>query len=309
MSSKHFNPQTDIPDLSGKVILVTGGNSGLGYATIEHFASHNPAKIYLASRSLTKAKDAISKLLAATPNAKIKPLELDLASMASVKAAAERFSASSERLDLLYLNGGIGSPPHNTSSDGYEIQFATNYLGHALLTQYLMPKLLATEALPGADVRIIVMSSVGHKTFGPKHGIHFDLLKTDMKDFSGMALYGQSMLARTHFAYVMAKRYPQLTTVSLHPGTVQSNITEGEKSSFLMKWGFRMLMAVSGVTSSEGAKNQVYLGVANGLKNGAYYEPIGKEVAGKNSYRDGWANELWNWTEHELKRYNESGWQ
>ncbi|MCJ1475730.1 hypothetical protein MMC13_004394 [Lambiella insularis] len=304
----NFDPKNDISNLSEKVVLVTGGNSGLGEATIVALAQHDPAKIYLAARSQSKATEAINRIKSTAPGAKIDFLELDLASLKSVKAAAERFDAQSDRLDLLFLNGGIAVTPHAVTKDGYESQFGTNYFGHAMLTQLLMPKLLKTAAT-GADVRVISMSSVGHKSFKSTNGFEFGALKSDMRSYSGMQLYGQAMLSKALFAYSLAKKYPQITTSSLHPGTVRTNVWGGDKSNPLLAMAIRPVIRLMGVSPEEGAKTQLWCSVSKDVKSGSYYEPVGKAgQEGKFSRDDGLADKLWEWTSKELEAQGGSGW-
>jgi retinol dehydrogenase 12 len=133
--SVHFSLKKDIPSLKGKVVLVTGGNSGLGKQCVLEYARHDPAQIWLAARNLDKAKAAVDEIKRQVPNAPIKILQLDLSSFESVKEAATTFSSESDRLDILMLDAGIMAAKPGLTGDGYEIQFETNYLGHALLTQ------------------------------------------------------------------------------------------------------------------------------------------------------------------------------
>ena len=125
-----FTPKTDIPSLSGKVIVITGANGGLGYETLIHLASHLPAKIYLCARSNEKYDHAMKGITAAVPEAPqfVKYLELDLASLASVQKAAMMFNAENDRLDLLMNNAGIMAQPPSLTRDGFEIQFGTNHV-------------------------------------------------------------------------------------------------------------------------------------------------------------------------------------
>jgi len=311
-SHPDFDPNTNIPDLGGKVVLVTGGNSGLGEATIAALAPHNPAKIYLGSRSRAKGLEAVQRIHADSPQANIEVLEIDLASLKSVKAAAERVNAEVQRLDLLFLNGGISAVPPAVTADGYEIQFGTNYMGHAMLTQLLMPKLLSTTKLPGTDVRIVAMSSVGHNRFNPASPSAWDLgaTSTDGRAVGGFGLYGQSMLSKTLFAHQLAMKFPQITTSSLHPGTVVTNVWQGDKS---VNWLFlaiiRLIVSIVGVSSEEGAKGQLWCAFSKDVVSGNYYEPVGK--AGKQSnaaYDVALGEMLWTWTEGELKKHGGSGW-
>jgi NAD(P)-dependent dehydrogenase (short-subunit alcohol dehydrogenase family) len=310
-----FAPAKDIPNLQGKVCLVTGANSGLGEATLAALARHEPATLYLAARSHAKAEAALSRVRAtsaAAAAADIRILDLDLASFDSIKAAAARVKSEVDRLDILQLNAGVAMIPHSTTREGYEVQFGTNYLGHALLTQLLMPLLIQTTQLPGgADVRTVSMSSVGHKLFAAKEGIFFDELKTDMKSHSGSELYGQANLAKTLFAYELAKRYPQITSSSLHPGTVKSNVWAGEKgvNTLINYLIVKPLVALTGVSNEEGARTQLWCTFSNEVENGRYYEPVGK--AGKDgplSRDDALSAKLWEWTDKELQAHGAPGW-
>lgn len=308
-----FNPLTDIPNLGGKVCLVTGANSGLGEATVAALAAHSPAKIYLAARSRSKAEAALERIKSTSveaSNTDISILDLDLASFDSVKKAATRVNDEVDRLDILQLNGGIAMLPHDTTKDGFELQFGTNYLGHVLLTQLLMPKLLATARLPDADVRIVSMSSVGHKTFASKEGIHFDQLQTPMESHSGPGLYAQAMLAKILFCRELARRYPQITSSSLHPGTVMSNVWTGaSNTNFFVKLLFAVVVPLTGVSNEEGAKTQLWCSFSEDVENGGYYEPIGKGGQDSPLSRDpNLAEKMWDWTEETLGAHGAPGW-
>ncbi|KAL6829654.1 hypothetical protein J3E69DRAFT_380051 [Trichoderma sp. SZMC 28015] len=308
-----FNPERDIPPLSGKVCLVTGANSGLGEAAVTAFAQHNPKKIYLAARSQTRAEEAIERIKASSAvarSANIEFLELDLASLESVKKAAARINAEADRLDILHLNAGVASVPASLTKEGYEVHFGTNYLGHALLTQLLLPKLLETAALPNADVRIISVSSSYHRLEGTSDGISFNKLKTTMEGTGGVVLYAQATLAKVLFARELARRYPNITTLSMHPGIVRTEIWKGKKdASLLMRTFLRPLVSLIGVAPEEGVKTQLWCTVSKDVKNGAYYEPIGKaNMRGKFTEDDELASELWSWTDKELLVHGAPGW-
>jgi NAD(P)-dependent dehydrogenase (short-subunit alcohol dehydrogenase family) len=309
-----FDPAKDIPNLEGRVCLVTGANSGIGEAVVSALAQHKPARIYLAARSQAKAEEALLRIRAtsaAAKSANIDILDLDLASLDSVKRAATRVNGEVDRLDILHLNGGVGGVPYNTTKDGYEIRFGTNYVGHALLTQLLMPLMLRTTELPNTDVRIISMSSIAQSRIAPKCGIYFDDLKGDMSNHSAMELYGEANMAKSLLAFELAKRYPSITSSSLHPGTVKSNIWSGleEFPQWLNYLLVKPMVALTGVSIHEGAKTSLWCNFSKNVKNGAYYEPIG--VAGKENplcRDDELSKKLWDWTERELKAHSDSSW-
>jgi NAD(P)-dependent dehydrogenase (short-subunit alcohol dehydrogenase family) len=150
-----FHPESDIPDLSGKVIIVTGGSSGLGKESVLQLAKHNPARIFLGARTAAIGIAAISDVEKATPSmkGKITFLEMDLASFSSLQKAAKMFQAQADRLDILMNNAGVMAQPAGLTEDGYEIQFGSNYMGPALFTRLLLPTLQRTTEQPNSDVR------------------------------------------------------------------------------------------------------------------------------------------------------------
>ncbi len=216
----------------------------------------------------------------------------------------------------MHLCGGVAIVPPATTADGYEIQFGTNYLGHALLTRLLMPKLLATATRPERpDVRIVSMASLGHKLFAPRDGgILFDRLKSAMDDdaaIGGATLYGQAMLAKILLARELARRYPAIVSTSLHPGTVKSDVWNGNKD---INWFIRNLMvrpyvALTGVSNDEGAKTQLWCSFSDQAVNGAYYLPVGK-AGGESQFATDpdLARRLWEWTDAELSAHGAPGW-
>lgn len=207
-------------------------------------------------------------------------------------------------------NAGIMATPPGLSTDGYEMQFATNHLGHALLTKLLLPVLLSTAQLPHTSIRIITLSSVAH-ALTPKSGIEFATLKTPQDGLgpwfqpSNFTRYGQSKLANLLYAAELAKRYPALLSVSVHPGFVRTDMVQGAR------WRDRAIvgMASKGEWTSveEGPWNQTWAATAkrDELRNGAYYEPVGVDVQGSTKWVDDGVlgNRLWEWTERELEAW------
>ncbi|KAH0848006.1 hypothetical protein AYO21_03630 [Fonsecaea monophora] len=300
----NFNPDNDIHELAGKVIVVTGGNSGCGKEMVLQLAKHYPQRIYLAARSQTKYDDAMKDISQAAPNADVKFLQLDLSSLASVKRAADQVISENDRLDTLVNNAGIMAHPHGLTEDGYEIQFGTNHMGHALLTRLLLPLMQSTASKPGSDVRIINLSSNGHNmAWGA--GIYFDQLKTTMQSLGPTRLYGQSKLANVLHARELARRYPEILSVSLHPGRVETNLANVifDQNDF----GGRFLKffdsAAGTLSVQQGTLTQLWAAVwkRQEVTNGAYYIPVGKENCGSSQSRNTeLAKKLWEWTESEL---------
>jgi len=300
---KVFNPDEQIPDLSGKVILITGGNNGLGKETVTQLAKHNPARIYLGARNQQKAHTAIADIKKEIPEANIVFLEIDVASFSSIAKAVRVFLSESDRLDILVNNAGVFASPPGLTEDGYEIQFGTNFMGPALLTRLLLPCLEKTAAAPGNDVRVVFVSSALH-TVAPKDGLILSEVKTTLERINTMARYGQSKLAEMYFARSLAKSNPAITTIAVHPGVVRTGIMDGPMSNPIMKWLLRLVGNVASVDISTGTLNQLWACTAphETITNGGMYYPVGKEFKGRRDASDeDLAKELWSWTESELK--------
>ncbi|KAK8055803.1 short-chain dehydrogenase/reductase [Apiospora rasikravindrae] len=315
MPNPKFDPEKDLPDLKGKVICVTGANGGLGKACVKHYARHGPAKIWLAARNAEKAKAAIADIQkelgpdtgAGTP---IEFLELDLASLGSVQKAAQRVRAESPRLDILMLNAGVMCNPPGLTADGYELQFGTNHMGHALLTKLLLPLLLQTAALEDKpDVRVVVMSSEGHKFALPKTGIDLALLKTETMNVSTARRYGVSKLANALFARELARRFPQITAAAVHPGFVTTNLGHSMADSWMRPAVQAKIMGFLAYvppfqTPDRGSRNQIWASVSKDVVSGEYYSGVGKGGSQSAFAKDDdLARRLWEWTETELARF------
>jgi NAD(P)-dependent dehydrogenase (short-subunit alcohol dehydrogenase family) len=228
-------------------------------------------------------------------------LECDQSSLQSVSATAQKFLADFDSLDILFANAGVMALPPGLSTDGYEIQFATNHLAHALLLQYLLP-LMARTAAAGRDVRLVTTTS---SAFQGCSGIAYDTLKTTQESFFGhFRRYMQSKLANTLYAQKIAELHPEIISCSVQPGAVSTDIGSGNLG-FLGK----ILKAVGtrgrSLTPEQGAWNMCWVATTarEDLVNGAYYEPVGwrgslTKVAGDQAARD----ELWEWTREELSR-------
>jgi len=300
-----FNPEKDIPDLAGKVILVTGGTTGIGAETVIALAKHNPTKIYFTGRNESSAKSVISSIQETTPTAPVEFLPCDLSSLTSVQDAAKKILATESRLDILICNAGIMAVPPSQTKEGYEIQFGTNHVGHALLIKLLLPLLDKTQQDGDKDVRIVILTSQGYGLH-PKGGILFSRLKTPLDDLGvigGWTRYGQSKLANLLYARELARHYPNITATSIHPGVVGTNLVS--KQGFWNKALIYASQMGKVKTPAEGAWNQLW--AATGKKsdvevNGGYYEPVGVLTKlSKQAASDKLAGELWEWTEKELE--------
>ncbi|KAK4124547.1 NAD(P)-binding protein [Parathielavia appendiculata] len=300
-----FDPARDIPSLAGKVILVTGGAGDLGKQVAIEFARHKPARIYIADLPCAdhgaSVVRGIRDAVADEHCAPVTYLEIDLASFQSVSAAAAQLRAAEDRLDIAVLNAGIMRVRPGTTAEGYEIAFGINYLGHALLMRLLMPTLLRTAELPGADVRVVAVSSEGH-VMAPKGGILFDKLKGPCEDIKYYQRYGQSKVAVIGFARELAKRHPQIRVVAVHPGRIITGMARGLQKESLLFRATAPISPIFCVSPAIGVRNHLWAATAPGVESGKYYEPVGvpdKETAVAKD--PSLATRLWEWTEKELE--------
>ncbi|GIJ86896.1 dehydrogenase reductase SDR member 13 [Aspergillus pseudoviridinutans] len=306
--SVSFDPSRDIPPLKGKVILVTGGCTGLGKQSALELAKHAPSQVWVTGRNAERAMASIAEIQAHAPNVAIRFLELDLTSFDSTLKAANIFLTSAPRLNILMLNAGIMAVPPGQTKEGYEITFGTNHLGHALLFKLLTPLLLkSSNNPPRSDIRVVITSSNGHR-FVPAGGIRFDSLATDGSGVSISHRYGQSKLANVLYAREISKRYPQLKAVSVHPGTIKTDLHQSNGGSLLIRLFQSVVLPFVGQSVEEGVKNQLWASTATDIVSGEYYEPVG--VSGKGgtySANDELARRLWEWTERQLDTHVKLG--
>ncbi len=230
-----------VPDLSGRVIIITGANSGIGYEAALALAKRK-AKITLACRNEQKARSAAERIRAEVPTARLKIIPLDLSDLASVRAFSETFREGESQLHALVNNAGVMALPRRLTADGFEMQLGTNHLGHFALTGQLLDLLLATPAS-----RVVNVSSIAHK-FGK---IRFHDLQGE-KRYSKWAAYGQSKLANLLFTHELDRRLKeagrQTISVACHPGWAATHLQEAgpkmEGSKLMEKlstWGNAML--------------------------------------------------------------------
>ena len=304
-----FNPAS-IPSLSSRVFFITGGTAGLGAGTITLLAQHNPSHIFFSGRNAKSATTIISRLKSSHPTVPITFIPCDLTDLSSVQQAAHSLLSQTSCLDVFYANAGVMALPASTTKDGYEIQFGTNHLGHALLIKLLTPLMRQTASNPDADVRIIILSSIAYKQ-APKVGIAFSTLKSSQDSLGGLipggkwTRYGQSKLANMLYARSLAKHYPEITTVAVHPGYIKTDLFASV--SFLEGLPVRVMAAGNWTTVAEGPYNQLWAGTTErrNLENGAYYVPIARkgELETRQARDEILVERLWEWTEKELETF------
>ena len=209
--------ENDIPNLAGKTAVVTGATGGLGYETARMLAEHG-ARVILAGRNAKKGAEALSRIRAVAVKADIEFEMVDLGSLASVAAFAARMLAAGEPIDILVNNAGVMTPPtRQTTSDGFELQFGTNYLSHFALTAQLLPLLRAAS-----EARVVSLSSVAAR----QGSIDFANLQSD--PYAPMMAYSQSKLACLMFAFELQRRSDAnnwgIASLAAHPGVARTDL-------------------------------------------------------------------------------------
>jgi NAD(P)-dependent dehydrogenase (short-subunit alcohol dehydrogenase family) len=268
MSSDGKWTNGDIPDQSGRVAIVTGANTGLGYHAAAALAQTG-AHVVLAVRNLEKGNLALARIVAAHPDADVTLQELDLSSLASVRAAAAALRKTYPRIDLLINNAGVMWTPKQVTDDGFEMQFGTNHLGHFALTGLLLDNLL-----PVRGSRVVTVSSMGHRL---RAAIHFDDLHWEHR-YDRIAAYGQSKLANLLFTYELQRRLAardQPTTMALaaHPGGSNTELARNLPGIF--KPAVAVLGPLLFQGAAMGALPTLRAATDPDVEGGQYYGPDG----------------------------------
>lgn len=306
----------------------------MGAAAVIELARHNPAHLIFTGRNAKSAEATISSARAAAGGeagaVPVTFIECDLARLASVQAAADKVLALVDRLDVLVCNAGIMAQPAALSPDGYEIHFATNHLGHALLTLKLLPLLEQTSTTtpttttpPQNRARIIIVSSTAWKSGAPPGGIIFDALKTPQELGPGgrWLRYGQSKLANLLWARELAARHPRVLSLSVTPGVVATGsvaafgladrllvyvanlgrVKKPEEGAWNLLWAVGVAVEGGGDRVGDGVGDAV----GDAVQGGGFYEPVGalSALQSKASRDPALAGRLWEWTLAELKPF------
>ncbi|MDQ3788246.1 MAG: SDR family NAD(P)-dependent oxidoreductase [Actinomycetota bacterium] len=251
----------DVPDQTGRVAVVTGANTGLGFETARVLAERG-ASVVLAVRNVEKGRQAAARM---TGDVTVR--ELDLASLDSVRTAADELHATHAKIDLLINNAGVMYTPKQSTRDGFEMQFGTNHLGHFAFTGLLLDLLL-----PVAGSRVVTVSSVGHRI---RAAIHFDDPQWE-RSYDRVAAYGQSKLANLMFTYELQRRLaPHGTTaaVAAHPGVSTTELDRNSPAAARLL--FRAFMPLIGQNATTGALPTLRAATDPAVLGGQYYGPSG----------------------------------
>lgn len=285
--------RADIPAQTGKLALITGSNSGIGFEAARVLAECG-AKVVLACRDASRAEQARGQIVAAKPGAEVVAMSLDLADLDNVRSFAREFSDRFDRLDLLINNAGVMMCPASTTKQGFEMQFGVNHLGHFALTGLLLDRLRA-----GANARVVNISSQAHR--GGE--IDFDDIDFQKRGYNRMFAYNQSKLANLLFTFEAARRFAaaniDVLVAAAHPGWTRTNL---QKNWRLAEW----LNPLLGMPPSKGVLPTLRAATDPDVRPGDYYGPRGlyefwgypKRVGTtKNARDEGVAARLWELSE------------
>jgi NAD(P)-dependent dehydrogenase (short-subunit alcohol dehydrogenase family) len=253
--------EQDVPDQKGRVAVVTGANTGLGFETARMLAERG-ASVVLAVRNVEKGREAAARM-----TGDVTVQALDLTSLESIHAAADDLRATHQRIDLLINNAGVMYTPKQTTHDGFEMQFGTNHLGHFALTGLLLDLLL-----PVPDSRVVTVSSVGHRI---RAAIHFDDLQWE-RSYNRVAAYGQSKLANLMFTYELQRRLAVRGTtaaVAAHPGLSDTELARN--SPAVGRVFFTALAPLIAQKPAMGALPTMRAATDPAVLGGQYYGPDG----------------------------------
>jgi NAD(P)-dependent dehydrogenase (short-subunit alcohol dehydrogenase family) len=273
MSADSTWTAAQIPDLSGRVVVVTGANSGLGFAGTKRFASHG-ATVVMACRSSDRGEAAADEVRAAVPDADLDVRELDLASLDSVAAFGDGFEADYDDLHVLCNNAGLMAIPRSETADGFETQFGVNHLGHFALTGRLLDRLRETDG----ESRVVTQSSGLHE----RGEMDFADLQSE-RAYDKWDAYGQSKLANVLFALELDRRLDAagedgVTSLACHPGYADTDLQRRGPEmagSTLRLWGMKLANAVLAQDAASGALPMVYAATGRDLEGGEYVGPGG----------------------------------
>ncbi len=256
----------DVPGQSGRVAVITGANTGIGYEAAEVLAGKG-AHVVLAVRNPDKGKQAVSRIKEAHPGARASVQQLDLTSLASVRAAADVLHGLYPQIDLLINNAGVMTTPKASTEDGFELQFGTNHLGHFALTGLLLDNMLAVQGS-----RVVTISSNAHRG----GTINFGDLQSE-RSYNRMRAYGQAKLANLMFTYELDRkllaRGAQTIAVAAHPGS--SNTELARNLPRFVRKPFDFLWSLVAQDPTMGALPTLRAATDPAVKGGQYYGPDG----------------------------------
>ena len=281
--------------LDGKVVLVTGGNAGVGKETAVGLAARG-AHVVITSRNQERGAGAVADIRARSGSDAVEVMPLDLASLPSIHDFARDFLARSERLDVLIDNAGLVMGQRTETEDGFETTFGVNHLGHFLLTNLLLDRLRAS-----VPSRIVVVSSHAHKQ--ARHGLDFDDLQSE-QGYKPFDAYSKSKLANIYFARELARRLEgsNVTANALHPGFVASRFGRDGDMGTMVGLGM-VLVRPFAINSTKGARTSIWLASApeGAATSGGYFFRCAPSTPSGIAQHDEAARRLWAASEELVK--------
>ncbi|MDG5758012.1 oxidoreductase [Natronococcus sp. A-GB1] len=288
----------DVPDQSGRAIVVTGANSGIGLETTRELA-RNGARVIMACRSTDRGEQAAREVRRDAPDAELRVEECDLGDLESVRAFADRLE--DDEIDVLINNAGVMAIPRSETADGFETQFGVNHLGHFALTGLLLGNLTTDGEEPA---RVVTVSSAVHE----RGRIRFEDLHGE-QSYDEWEAYAQSKLANVLFAYELERRFLtaglNADSMAVHPGYADTNLQyrgPEMRGSRLRMAAMKLLNGAVAQSSADGALPTLYAATAPEAEGGAYYGPGGlasirgppeRQASSERSYDEETARWLW----------------
>jgi NAD(P)-dependent dehydrogenase (short-subunit alcohol dehydrogenase family) len=258
----------NIPDLSGKTIIVTGANVGLGFEAVKMLSRKN-AEVILASRSILRGDEAKRKILNEVPNADIHVMKLDLADLKSIRDFAKEFNKDFEKLDVLLNNAGVMWCPYDKTKDGFELQMGVNHFGHFALTGLLLESLKKAKGS-----RIVTVSSLGHRR------AKLDLNKPmfNENDYDRNVAYFNSKLSNLLFTYELQRKFEEhnldITSIAAHPGGSATDLSRHVEQNAWFRL-LKPLFYLVAQSAEKGTLPEVRASVDAEVNGGEYYGPRG----------------------------------
>lgn len=288
----------DMPNLSGRVGIVTGANSGIGFYIALELARHG-MQVTMAARDPGRGEDAVKRVRAAAPDANVELALLDLADLSSIRSFAQGWSTQHEGLDLLVNNAGVMAIPYRRTVDGFEMQFGVNHLGHFSLAGLLLPSLLI-----GEGARVVTVASGAHQ----RGRINFEDLQSE-KGYRPWGAYSQSKLANLLFAFEFQRHIDaaqaDLLSVAAHPGYAATNLQAvgpRMRGSRLQAMAMNLGNRFFAQPADQGALPELYAATSPDVVGGGYYGPGGRferrgypkrVIASRQAYDEAAAKRLW----------------
>lgn len=278
--------------MKNKIVLITGGNNGIGKATAIGLAKKG-ANVTIACRNKEKGEKAVEDIKNISKNDQVSLLICDLSDLESVRKCADNFKEQHKQLDVLINNAGLIVDTYKETKQGFEWQIGVNHIGHYYLTHCLMEDLLVADA-----PRVVNVSSELHQ----QGKINFDSFREYNGRYNSMSFYAQSKLANVLFTIGLAERFPKITTNALHPGVVNTNFGDSD-----VQWYFKFMWKMMKpflITPEKGAETSIFLAASPEVKvSGKYFDKSKEKKPSAFANDKALVNELWEYSKQAISPY------